>query len=96
MPGHLMGVYNRAPLAFERGEGARLYGTNGEVYLDCVGGIATDALGHCNPILVKALTEQANKLWHISNIYQIPGQEELADKLVANSYPIPLSALLVC
>lgn len=86
MPGHLMGVYNRAPLAFERGEGARLYGTNGEVYLDCVGGIATDALGHCNPILVKALTEQANKLWHISNIYQIPGQEELADKLVANSF----------
>jgi acetylornithine/N-succinyldiaminopimelate aminotransferase len=86
VPGHLMGVYNRAPLAFERGEGARLYGTNGEVYLDCVGGIATDALGHCNPILVKALTEQANKLWHISNIYQIPGQEELADKLVANSF----------
>ncbi len=86
MPGHLMGVYNRAPLAFERGEGARLYGTNGEVYLDCVGGIATDALGHCNPILVKALTDQANKLWHISNIYQIPGQEELADKLVANSF----------
>lgn len=86
MPGHLMGVYNRAPLAFERGEGARLYGTNGEVYLDCVGGIATDALGHCNPILIKALTEQASKLWHISNIYQIPGQEELADKLVANSF----------
>ena len=86
MPGHLMGVYNRAPLAFARGEGARLYGTNGEVYLDCVGGIATDALGHCNPILVKALTDQANKLWHISNIYQIPGQEELADKLVANSF----------
>ena len=86
MPGHLMGVYNRAPLAFERGEGARLYGTNGEVYLDCVGGIATDALGHCNPILVKALTDQANRLWHISNIYQIPGQEELADKLVANSF----------
>lgn len=86
MSGHLMGVYNRAPLAFERGEGARLYGTNGETYLDCVGGIATDALGHCNPILVKALTEQANKLWHISNIYQIPGQEELADKLVANSF----------
>ncbi|MBX7249939.1 MAG: aspartate aminotransferase family protein [Caulobacteraceae bacterium] len=81
-----MGVYNRAPLAFERGEGARLYGTNGQVYLDCVGGIATDALGHCNPVLVKALTEQANKLWHISNIYQIPGQEELADKLVANSF----------
>ena len=86
MPGHLMGVYNRAPLAFERGEGARLYGTNGEVYLDCVGGIATDALGHCNPILVKALTDQANKLWHISNIYQIPGQDELSDRLVSKSF----------
>jgi len=86
VPGHLMGVYNRAPLAFERGEGARLYGTNGEVYLDCVGGIATDALGHCNPILVKALTDQANKLWHISNIYQIPGQDELSDRLVSKSF----------
>lgn len=86
MPGHLMGVYNRAPLAFERGEGARLYGTNGEVYLDCVAGIATTALGHCNPVLVQALTDQANKLWHISNIYQIPGQEELSDRLTANSF----------
>ena len=54
---HIMGVYNRAPLAFERGEGSRLFSTDGEVYLDCVAGIATDALGHAHPALVAALTE---------------------------------------
>jgi len=81
-----MGVYNRAPLAFERGEGARLYSTDGEVYLDCVAGIATDGLGHAHPVLVEALTTQAAKLWHVSNIYRIPEQEELADSLCAASF----------
>ena len=86
MPGHLMGVYNRAPLAFERGEGARLYGTDGETYLDCVAGIATTALGHCHPKLVEAVKIQAEKLWHVSNIFQIPGQEELARRLTDASF----------
>jgi acetylornithine/N-succinyldiaminopimelate aminotransferase len=78
---HVMGVYGRTPLAFERGEGVWLHSTQGEAYLDCVAGIATNGLGHCNPVLVKALTDQAHKLWHISNIYRIPEQETLAKRL---------------
>jgi acetylornithine/N-succinyldiaminopimelate aminotransferase len=83
---HIMGVYNRAQLAFERGEGARLYTAEGEAYLDCVAGIATNGLGHANPVLVKALTDQAQKLWHVSNIFRIPGQEELAQRLTSTSF----------
>ena len=78
---HIMGVYNRTPLAFERGEGARLYTTDGEAYLDCMAGIAVNALGHSNPKLVQALKDQAEKLWHVSNIFTIPGQEKLAKVL---------------
>ncbi len=78
---HVMGVYSRAGLAFERGEGAWLVGTNGERYLDAVAGIAVNALGHANPILVEALTQQAHKLWHVSNIFNIPEQEALAKRL---------------
>ncbi|MEO8811369.1 MAG: aspartate aminotransferase family protein [Caulobacteraceae bacterium] len=78
---HLLGVYNRAPLAFERGSGARLYTAEGEAYLDCLAGIATTGLGHAHPKLVKALTDQAEKLWHVSNIFRIPGQEALAARL---------------
>ncbi len=78
---HIMGVYNRAPLAVERGRGARLWDTKGEEYLDCVAGIATNGLGHCHPRLVEVLKEQADKLWHVSNIFRIPGQEELARRL---------------
>jgi acetylornithine/N-succinyldiaminopimelate aminotransferase len=78
---HIMGVYGRAPLAFERGEGSRLYSTDGEAYLDCVAGIATDALGHAHPKLVAALKAQGEKLWHVSNIYRIPEQEKLAAAL---------------
>ncbi|WP_051989958.1 aspartate aminotransferase family protein [Caulobacter sp. AP07] len=81
-----MGVYNRAPLAFEKGRGARLFSTDGDVYLDCVAGIATDGLGHAHPVLVEALKTQGEKLWHVSNIYRIPEQEELADKLCAASF----------
>jgi acetylornithine/N-succinyldiaminopimelate aminotransferase len=75
-----MGVYNRAPLAFERGRGARLFSTTGEEYLDCVAGIATCGLGHAHPVLVDALKTQGEKLWHVSNIYTIPEQEVLADR----------------
>ncbi|HEY3696145.1 aspartate aminotransferase family protein [Phenylobacterium sp.] len=76
-----MGVYQRAPLAFERGEGARLFTADGEAYLDCLAGIAVNALGHAHPKLVQALKDQAEKLWHVSNIFTIPGQEALARKL---------------
>jgi len=86
MSGHLMGVYNRAPVEVERGEGARLYAADGTVYLDCVMGISTNALGHAHPKLVKALTDQAQKLWHVSNIFKIPGQEALADALCEKSF----------
>ena len=78
---HLMAVYARAPLAFERGEGARLYTAEGEAYLDCLAGIATTGLGHAHPKLVAALKVQAEKLWHVSNIFRIPGQEALAKRL---------------
>jgi acetylornithine/N-succinyldiaminopimelate aminotransferase len=78
---HIMAVYSRAPLAFERGEGARLYTADGEAYLDCMAGIAVNALGHANPKLVAVLKAQAEKLWHVSNIFKIPGQEELAKAL---------------
>ncbi len=83
---HIMGVYNRAPLAFERGRGARLFSTDGGEYLDCVAGIATCGLGHAHPALVEALKTQGEKLWHVSNIYTIPEQEALADKLCAATF----------
>lgn len=83
---HLMGVYNRAPLEVERGEGARLYATDGATYLDCVAGIATNALGHAHPKLVQAVKDQADKLWHVSNIFKIPGQEALASRLCEHSF----------
>ncbi len=83
---HLMGVYRRAPLAFARGEGVRLFSTEGEAYLDCLAGIAVDALGHCHPKLVSAVAEQASKLWHVSNIFRIPEQEQLAKRLTDLSF----------
>ncbi|MEI6440892.1 MAG: aspartate aminotransferase family protein [Alphaproteobacteria bacterium] len=76
-----MGVYSRTPLAFERGEGARLFTVDGVEYLDCMAGIAVNALGHANPKLVQAVKDQAEKLWHVSNIFTIPGQEKLAKVL---------------
>ena len=83
---HLFGVYARAPIEVERGEGVRLYDRQGRAYLDFVQGIATDGLGHAAPVLVEALEQQAHKLWHVSNIFTIPGQAELADKLCAASF----------
>ncbi len=78
---HIMAVYSRTPLAFERGEGVRLYTAEGEEYLDCMAGIAVNALGHANPKLVGVLKDQAEKLWHVSNIFTIPAQEKLAKAL---------------
>jgi acetylornithine/N-succinyldiaminopimelate aminotransferase len=83
---HLLAVYSRAPLAFERGVGARLYTAEGEAYLDCLAGIATTGLGHAHPKVVQALKDQAEKLWHVSNIFRIPGQEALAARLCAATF----------
>ncbi len=79
-------TYARFPFAFERGEGVRVYTEAGEEFLDFGAGIAVNALGHAHPHLVEALTEQAQKLWHTSNLYAIPGQEKLARRLVENSF----------
>lgn len=77
----LMPTYNRFNVAFERGEGMYLYDGAGKRYLDFYAGIAVSAFGHCHPVLVKALQDQAAKLWHVSNMFRIPGQERLAEKL---------------
>ena len=79
-------TYNRAPLTFVKGEGSWLIEADGRRFLDLGAGIAVNALGHAHPDLVAALTEQAGALWHTSNLYQIPKQQELADKLVAHSF----------
>jgi len=82
MTAALMNVYARAPLAFTRGEGAWLHSREGgEPYLDCVAGVASNALGHCHPALIAALTAQAHELWHVSNMFEVPGQEALASRL---------------
>ncbi|WP_183502803.1 aspartate aminotransferase family protein [Methylobacterium brachythecii] len=78
----LVSTYNRAPLAFERGEGAWLVAETGERYLDFGAGIAVNGLGHAHPHLVEALTAQAQKIWHTSNLYQIPQGERLGQRLV--------------
>jgi acetylornithine/N-succinyldiaminopimelate aminotransferase len=75
-------TYARADLEFERGEGPYLFTVSGERYLDFGAGIAVNALGYTHPALVAALTEQAGKVWHLSNIYRIPGQEKLARQLI--------------
>ncbi|MBA4612188.1 aspartate aminotransferase family protein [Stappia taiwanensis] len=79
-------TYARADLAFERGDGVWLETADGRRFLDCAGGIAVNSLGHSHPALVAALTEQAGKLWHVSNIYTIPGQQTFADKLTAATF----------
>ena len=76
----LMSVYNPPDIVFERGEGARLYSTDGRSYLDFIAGIAVNSLGHAHPKLVEALTEQAGKLWHVSNMYRVPGAERLSKR----------------
>lgn len=79
-------TYNRADIAFERGEGPYLFDEKGERYLDFGSGIAVSALGHAHPYLVAALREQAGKLWHSSNLYRVPGQERLARRLIEASF----------
>ena len=77
----VMSTYARQNIAFEKGEGAWLISTTGERYLDFASGVAVNALGHAHPKLIAALTEQAGKLWHCSNLYRVPGQERLAERL---------------
>lgn len=83
---HLLNVYNRADPIFVRGDGSWLYTESGEAWLDCVAGIATNALGHCHPKLVAALAAQAQQLWHVSNMFQVPGQEALAARLTGTCF----------
>jgi acetylornithine/N-succinyldiaminopimelate aminotransferase len=79
-------TYNRAALTFVKGEGSWLIEADGRRFLDLGAGIAVNALGHAHPVLVKALTEQAGRLWHVSNLYRIPEQEALAEALVEATF----------
>ncbi len=82
----ILPTYNRAPLTFVKGEGSWLVAEDGQRYLDLAAGIAVNALGHAHPALVAALTEQAGRLWHVSNLYRIPEQQRLADLLVERTF----------
>lgn len=82
----VMPTYARAPLEFQRGEGSWLMTAEGEKYLDFGAGIAVNCLGHAHPKLVEALESQARRVWHVSNLYDIPGQKELAQKLADNTF----------
>ncbi|RYC10027.1 aspartate aminotransferase family protein [Ciceribacter ferrooxidans] len=79
-------TYLRAPLRFERGEGVWLIAENGERYLDFAAGVAVNALGHAHPHLVEALKAQAEKVWHLSNLYEVPGQETLGERLTKATF----------
>ena len=83
---HLLPVFARIDLGFERGEGAWLIATNGDRYLDFTSGVAVNALGHAHPHMVKALQEQATKLWHMSNLFKSPDGEKLAARLCEQSF----------
>ncbi len=80
---HLMNTYNRLPVAFTHGKGARLYDEHGKEYLDALAGIAVNGLGHAHPKLVPALTDQISRLIHTSNVYRVTEQEALADRICA-------------
>ena len=82
----VMPTYGRADVSFERGEGAYLFDTDGRRYLDFTTGIAVVCLGHCHPHLVEEIRRQAGELMHCSNLFRIPGQERLAQRLVDNSF----------
>ena len=82
----ILPTYNRADVAFVRGEGPYLFAEDGSRYLDFGAGVAVNAFGHAHPKLIAALNAQANRLWHTSNLYRVPGQELLARKLVENTF----------
>ena len=82
----LMSNYSRSDLAFVRGKGVRLFDKTGKMFLDFGSGIAVNSLGHSHPKLVKVLADQGSKLWHTSNLYTVPKQEELANELTDNTF----------
>ena len=82
----VMQTYGRYNVTFEKGEGSYLFDTDGRRYLDFGSGIAVNSVGHCHPHLVEALKKQAEVFWHCSNLYHIPDQKRLADRLTANSF----------
>ncbi len=82
----ILNTYNRKKVAFTKGKGAFLYGTNGKKYLDFVQGIAVNCLGHSNNYLINSISKQAKKLWHVSNAFIIPEQEKLAKRLKQKTF----------
>jgi acetylornithine/N-succinyldiaminopimelate aminotransferase len=82
---HVMNTYGRLPFALSHGRGSRVWDTDGREYLDALGGIAVNTLGHAHPVFVAALADQAGKLIHSSNYYQVPLQETLAAMLCERS-----------
>lgn len=86
---HVLGTYGRAPIEMVRGEGSYLYDSTGRRYVDFCAGIATCSLGHANPVVVEALTRQAEQLMHCSNLYMIPQQEDLAELIVNKAIGLP-------
>lgn len=82
----ILPVYKRTTLKISHGEGAYLYDTSGRRYLDFISGVATNSLGHCHPALINALSLQSHKLWHISNLFEIPGMEEFATLLTKKTF----------
>ena len=82
----ILNTYNRKKIAFSKGKGAFLYGTNGKKYLDFVQGIAVNCLGHANNYLINSISKQAKKLWHVSNAFIIPEQERLAKRLKQKTF----------
>jgi len=78
--------YNRRKISFKKGKGSYLYSTNGKKYLDFVQGIAVNSLGHANPVLIKAISKQSKKVWHVSNAFIIPEGEKLAKKLTKKTF----------
>lgn len=86
MQNYLTPNFSFAPVVPEKGQGSRVWDSEGREYIDLAGGIAVNALGHCHPVLVQALETQAQKLWHISNIYTTEAAQELARKLVDNTF----------
>ena len=82
----ILNTYNRKKIAFKKGKGSFLYATNGKKYLDFVQGIAVNCLGHSNNYLIKEINKQLKKLWHVSNVFTIPEQEKLAQKLKQKTF----------
>ena len=82
----ILNTYNRKKIAFNKGKGSFLYGTNGKKYLDFVQGIAVNCLGHANNYLINSISRQSKKLWHVSNAFIIPEQERLAKRLKQKTF----------